>query len=161
MKSQMGNIKVRAGRQGLGLGEVDGVTWVLIKIKVPVWTFIISSKSVEIACADSIRERTGRRHCRRRQPCVSQSRSAITSPTSAGLLVTTASRSNKQTQRRVAQLARAGASPLCFANKSGAAAQRHSASVAWAHHRCLVLFVCPASRAVWLRDANGQEVLVD
>lgn len=36
MKSQMGNIKVRAGRQGLGLGEADGVTWVLIKIKVPV-----------------------------------------------------------------------------------------------------------------------------
>lgn len=128
MKSQMGNIKVRAGRQGLGLGEVDGVTWVLIKIKVPVWTFIISSKSVEIACADSIRERTGRRHCRRRQPCVSQSRSAITPPTSAGPLVTTASRSNKQTQRRVAQLARAGASPLCFANKSGAAAQQRSGS---------------------------------
>lgn len=123
IKSQMGNIKVWAGRLGLGKGELDGVTWVLIKIKVPVWTFIISSKSVQIACADSIRESTGRRHCRCRQPCVSQSHSAITPLTSTGLLVTTASRSNKQTLRRAAQPMRTGASPLCFANKSGRAAQ--------------------------------------
>lgn len=45
IKSQMGNIKVRASRPGLGLEEVDGVKWLLIKIKVPVWTSIISSKS--------------------------------------------------------------------------------------------------------------------
>lgn len=58
--------------------EVWRVTWALIKITVPVWTFVISSKSVQIACADSIRERTGRRFCRRCQPCASQSHSAIT-----------------------------------------------------------------------------------
>lgn len=68
----------------------------------PVWIFIIPSKSVQIACADSIRGTTGRGG----DPCVSQSRSPITPSTSTGLLwVTTASESNKQTRRWVAQRA--------------------------------------------------------
>lgn len=68
----------------------------------PVWIFITPSKSVQIACADSIRGTTGRGG----NPCVSQSRSLITPPTSTGLLwVTTTSESNKQTRRWAAQCA--------------------------------------------------------